>query len=82
MSDAACAAVNGWAATLPLALVHPATGETMQWKSRLPADMRALFTSCAAKCIGQRRRWTTTTLTMRMMATGRLFTPAKSSCRR
>ena len=26
-----------------LALVHPATGETLEWKSRLPADIRALL---------------------------------------
>lgn len=26
-----------------LSLVHPATGETMSWKSRLPEDMRALL---------------------------------------
>jgi len=57
MSDAAREAVNllGRQAlhAFRLALVHPATGETMQWKSRLPADMRALLTVLRSEMHGK-----------------------------
>ena len=57
LSDAAREAVNllGRQAlhAFRLALVHPATGETMQWKSRLPADMRALLTVLRSEMHGK-----------------------------